>query len=224
MKKQNEKTKKGKIEKIKVGVSNNKNVMCLSDVHLVHGNGQRFPPHMHKFVDTTATTTITSAGATAALTSIAQGNQVGQRDGDMGTLQQFFFNFSCDAANADIFTRSRIILFQWYPNTALIAPVIGNILQTASPYAFYNYDLSNQYHIIKDFMISSAGLAAAPTSASSIFFGDYIDIRSCKKRMEWSPASVNGSNQLFLLYVSDSLIAPFPNFVYNSRVVYTDVE
>jgi hypothetical protein len=200
---------------------NDKNTFAVPGLHLVHGNGRR-GQHKHKFSESTATVSITSAGTLTSLLNVAQGNLVTNRDGDVGEYESFFFNFSVDAANADIFTRSRIILLQWHPNTVLVVPTIATILQTVTPYSFYNFAESDQFTIVKDFMISSCGLATAPTSSSSMFVGGQIDISAIKKRIQWAPAVNSGSNQLYILYISDSVIAPFPNLVYNSHIDFTD--
>lgn len=167
-------------------------------------------------------TTITSAGTVTPLTNIAQGVTVNQRVGDSALLEALFLNFDVNVANSDVFTTSRILVFQWLVNTALHVPVIADILQTASTLSMVNFNTSNQYIVLLDELIFQSGLATAPTATSLVGRSHAISVSSAKKRLEWNAAVTTGSNQIFILYISDSAIAPFPGLNYTSRVLFDE--
>jgi len=224
MKKQKQPNQPKRKERVYVSPSvNGKNIFATVNCHVVHGNGQR-GLRSHKFVDTSfGPTSVTSAGANLSLINVTQGNTVSTRDGDVGRIERLYVNFSVDSANIDIFTRMRVIIFQWFPNTTIGSPTTTTLLETATLLSMYNFQYSHQYHIVKDFFFALSGLAGAPTASTAGVFGNEIDISSCKKFLEWTPTTAFGSNQLFVFYISDSALAPFPNLTFSSRVVFTDV-
>ena len=176
-----------------------------------------------KFLDITVTTTATSTGSVTALATIPTGSGVRQRTGDTVRLLRMFINYDIDAINADVFTSTRVIIFQWLPNTTVGGlPTAANILQSVSTISMYHFQNANQYRILYDKVHFQAGITAAPTASGYQGYYGNVQLSSALKQLEFSEAVSTGSNQVFLLLVSNSLIAPFPNLALQSRVIYTE--
>lgn len=188
------------------------------------GSQSRGSTSKEKFFDVTVVTTLTSTGAVSALTgNITSGAGVRQRTGDTVKALRMYVNYDLEAINADIFTVSRLIFFQWIPNTTISgAPAITSILQSANVNAMYNFQNANQYRILADNVHLQAGIAAAPTASGYQGYYGKIPIASAIKNLEFSEGVVTGSNQIFVALVSNSLIAPFPNLNLISRFIYTE--
>lgn len=177
-----------------------------------------------KFVD------VTTAGASPSATgsilagfcNITQGPGVSQRTGDTIFYRNCYINYILYTTNSDVTTSTRVIIFQWHPNSNLVVPIVSDILQTASIYSMYDWQYSNQYTILYDRIHFASGTATAPCDSSAQGYFGGINIGKAVQRAEFAPASALGSEQLYCLVISDSAIAPFPVFSITSRVVYTD--
>jgi len=113
-------------------------------------------------------------------------------------------------------------LFQWHPNSGLVAPTVGSILQTASMLSMYDWQNSNQFIILYDVVHSFAGTDSAPTASTNQLFFGRIGIGQAVKRSMFTTAAATGSEQFYLLLISDSLLAPSPNLSGNTRVTYCE--
>ncbi len=176
-----------------------------------------------KFVDNSYATTIPSTGTIlAGMCPIAQGVTVSQRTGDVVYWKKAYINYAVDAINSDVLSNSRVIIFQWHPNSALAAPTVNDVLQTASVYSMYDWQFSNQYTILYDKVHFCSGITSAPTvGGNQGYFGE-IHLDPAAKRAEYSAALATGSEQFYILIISDSVIAPFPNFTATTRVTYCE--
>jgi len=197
------------------------------NTHKVSSNGQqiairRGQPQI-KFVDVNYSVVAASTGTVLnGITNVSQGVGVSQRTGDTIYLKRLYINYSVNAANSDIFSTFRIIIFQWHPNSALVAPTVNDILQTTNLYSLYDWQFSSQYTILYDMVHSLSGTAATPcTSSNQAFFGE-IGIGQAQKRAEFSPALSTGSEQFFIIVISDSAVAPFPSFNATTRLTYSE--
>lgn len=204
-------------------VNINGTVPVMNGICEIRGNGaQTKMQHRMKFCDITQTLNVTNTGSVLLLLNVPQGVGVVQRTGDSAYyFKNMWFNFTVATQNADIFNTVRLTLVQWLPNTSLVActgaavfQVFANIL---SPYDFQN---SNQFIIIKDWLITLSGLATSPTSSGFQSLCGKISLGKARKKIEWTAASANGSAQLFLIAQSDSAIAPFPSLVFYSRIMF----
>ena len=192
----------------------------------VKGNGQQ-PTRARgtpatKYIDVTTNASVLSTGTITSLSSVTQGVTVVQRIGDTIFWKDMYLNYTLEAINADVFTTSRIIIFQWHPNSALAVPTVNDILQSPNLTSMYDWQFSNQYTILYDKVHSQAGITAAPTiSGNQAFFGR-INTIPCTKKVQYSPAASTGAELIYMLFISDSLIAPFPNLSCQSRITFTD--
>jgi len=179
-----------------------------------------------KIFDVNVSATSVGAGATLIpLSNMAQGVGRSQRVGDSASLIGLNMTYEIVQLNADIYSDTRVIIFQWFPNTALLVPVLADILQNTAAiglYSQYNWENRDQYRILYDRLHSQSGLATAPTSTSNeSVLNRRVGVQ--RKLMEFAIASTTGSNQLYVLWISDSSIAPFPIINFTSRVKFTDL-
>lgn len=144
-----------------------------------------------------------------------------QRVGDKVKLRSSRISIKMTCGDTVNFVR--IILFQWYPNTNLSVPTVGTILfdiSTAdraivSPYVF---DYQNQYHIIYDKVFTLA--TTGNNYIRTVTFKP--NLKYVKKGIEFTAASVNGSNKLYMIAISDSVLDPDPSVFAYWRVFYDD--
>lgn len=170
-----------------------------------------------------ANATVTNVGTVTNLIIPTQGTGAGQRTGDTIQLRKMTLNYTLTTQNADIFNRVRILVFIWKPNTFLVAPTLATLTNgtgTTTTQWMYDWQYSNQFIILYDKIHYLSGLATAPTVGGCQ--GGSIEM-NLNSRVEFSPGSTLGSNQVFILYISDSLVAPFPLLEYMSRVQYSEI-
>jgi hypothetical protein len=177
-----------------------------------------------KYIDNYVTPqNVTTTGACGVLVNIAQGAAQGDRVGDQITFTKLLWNVNLTAANADVYSHARVILFQWHPNVSFLAPTVALMLEipTAtflSPLVWENRD---QFTVLWDKAFSFTGTATVPCDKSDhIAFQTLIPKR---KTVIYEKGSTSGgSNLIFLLYISDSAAAPFPTIQYYARLEYLD--
>jgi len=175
-----------------------------------------------KYVDTlNSAVAITSVGTLIGLCPIPQGTGVSQRIGDTVFWKDVYINYIINAANTDVYSSARVILFQWHPNSQLAGPLVSDILQSASILSMYDWQYSNQYTILYDRVHCFSGTSSNPTTSSNqAYFGE-VGLKNAVKRGEFAPGVVNGSQQFYMIFISDSTLAPFPNIDILTRVTYS---
>jgi hypothetical protein len=177
-----------------------------------------------KFVDVLYSVNVNSVGNVLnGICPVAQGITVNQRTGDTVFWRSLHINYTISTQNADIFNTARVVIFQWHPNTLLVAPVVTDILQTASLLSMYDWQFSNQFTILYDRVHIMSGSAGSPSdSGNQGYYGIVPFTKGFRPDSLYNPGMVNGSEQLFILVISDSLVAPFPIFNATTRVIYDD--
>lgn len=170
------------------------------------------------------TTTPSSSGSIQDLTTIAQGVTLTERVGDIAHLKQFWLSYTCNAANADVFSTVRIIIFQWHVNLAFRAPLVTDILQLATDNvnAFLDINYSDQATILYDATHSFSGTATTPTASSNQNFQGELSLSKCNKKMVFQVSAAAASNFIFSLQISDSAVIPFPVVNMKARCAFTD--
>jgi len=131
-------------------------------------------------------------------------------------------NYDITMANTDVFNLARVIVFQWHPNSSLVAPVVADILQTTTVYSMYNWQLSAQFKILYDTVHFLSGAANAPTVGSNQGYFGSVNLRRAVKKVEFSPGATFGANELYILVISDSSVIPFPLFNVITRITYSE--
>jgi len=154
----------------------------------------------------------------------SQGVALNQRTGDIVYVKNVEMVYTCNAANADLFSSLRVMLFQWRPNAGLIAPVSSDILQVSADgiYAFLDVPFGDQYHVFYDHLHCFAGLAAAPTSSTNQGMHRVFSPGSFTPKVNFGFSLTTAANSIWLLAVSDSAIAPTPNLSFKARISFEE--
>jgi len=178
---------------------------------------------MSKFVDIGQSFSPSNIGSIlSGLCPITQGTSASQRTGDTVYWQNLLINYSVSTQNADIFNLARIIIFQWHPNSALVVPIVTDILQTTNIYSMYDWQFANQSTIIYDRVHMLSGVAASPCDSGLQGFYGSVHLADSVRKAEFSAGSALGSEQFYILLISDSVIIPFPFFNIQTRVIFSD--
>lgn len=174
-----------------------------------------------KYFDTTSTgTSIDYSGTLVNLTLIPQGSTDVTRVADKATLRAVRLNFAFGVGDA--FNEFRIIIFQWYPNTTLLSPIVADILAyTGSNLACqspYVHDYQNQHAVLLDrrFQLVNG------TEAAVMVRKYKLPMKYCRKTINFTAGTTGGSNHLYALFISDSAAATHPNVQYITRVYFDD--
>jgi hypothetical protein len=180
-----------------------------------------------KFFDVSSSAFTVGSGATLSLLSgIPQGVAQSQRVGDQVELVSLEITYEVVQANTDIYSNTRVLIFQWFPNTILSVPALASILYNTAaigPYSQYNWQLRDQYHVIYDKLMSQAGLSTAVASTTNMSILHHR-LTNFRKTVKFSPAVTAASNNLFFLFMSDSSIAPFPVGSFAARLLFRDAD
>jgi len=178
-----------------------------------------------KYFDTLSLANNIGAGGTLFnLSIVPQGDAQSTRIGDFIHARKLVFNYSLYTANADIVTTIRLIFFRWQ-STQFALPVIADILEAAASsnvLSHYNYQFQDNYKVLWEKQYQVAGTATNPTVTSSIgATGLAIPLKG-NNDIEFSLGATVGSNQIYLLALSDSSLAPFPLLNFSARLYYED--
>jgi hypothetical protein len=215
-------------QKVFVKTKTNLNTNMVINHVDIRGNGRQTRKRIpgipdNKYVDIAQSGSISASGSIlGGITNISQGISVSQRIGDSILCEKLFMNYTINAQNSDIFSNCRIIVFQWHPNDTLAAPLVTSVLQSANIYSMYNWQLSNQYVICYDTIHFMSGLATAPSDSGNQGYFGTVNLSKIQKRVEFTAASTAGSNELFILAISDSVLAPFPLLNILTRLIYSE--
>ena len=177
-----------------------------------------------KFFDLTVNTSPSTTGSISRLSGVPQGVGATQREGDALSLTHVILNYKLVTQNSDIFTTTRLIVFQWKINDNLAVPTLGSILQGASSTTnMYNWQDSANYIVMWDKTFFQSGITTAPTdSGLQGETGCVIPITTIRRKITFNAGATSGTNHLYLLTLSDSIIAPFPTLEAQFRIVYLD--
>jgi len=181
-----------------------------------------------KYYDVLSLANNIGAGATLFLLStIAQGTGQSQRTGDFVRVLRIIHNFNLYCFNSDICTTTRLIFFQWIPSTASFVPLVASILEapaSSNVYSHLNFQIQSNYRVLKDTSYRQAGTATAPTDTSVMgLTGESIPIGP-NPEIEFGLGVTSGTCHYFVLAISDSVVAPFPQYSFSIRIYYEDVE
>lgn len=172
-------------------------------------------------------TTTAGTGAIAKIMTIAQGDTDSTRDGDALFIKGLRINGRVkfnNAMGALLTQYVRLLVFQWFPDDGT-APTVANILNTTgtdseSLYGITNMDRNDQYKILFDrtYEVDSVGNPARA-------FKRKLRIPKRHRRQKFIAAGTDGSNQIYLMYISDTLstiAGVVPTFTMQTFMTYTD--
>lgn len=181
-----------------------------------------------KYLDITSLANSIGAGATLQnLGLIPQGDQQNQRIADFARLRKLFFNYSMYIANADIVTTVEIKFYKWIPNTALATPLIANLLQNpaaANSLSHENFEFQQNYQVLWQRRFRAVGTATNPTTAANFGKNNQRIPIGRDPVQKFNPTSSGGSNQLYIMSISDSALTPFPILNYVFRNYFEDTQ
>lgn len=155
------------------------------------------------------------------LTAPSQGPSDSQRTGDRITLKKITFRESM--IYADTTNHFRLIIFQWYQNSALATPALTDILQTiGNPICSAINDTNmdgKKFKILHDkvFNLTQNGANAAAFSQIKLY-----GRRIARKAIQFNPGATSGFNHIYMFALSDSAAIPNPSLTHYSRVEYID--
>lgn len=178
-----------------------------------------------KFFDTwVQAQSVGSGGTITPLCGIAQGVSQSERVADSTFMDALKFTYELVQINADTYSDTRVIIFQWHLSTQISTIVLADILYNTAGiglYSQFNWPLRTQYTILYDKIHSQAGSTTSLTVTSNVNVHNKV-ITNFAKKLVFQPNSVNGTEQLFALFISDSAATPFPLINFSSRVVFHD--
>jgi len=163
---------------------------------------------------------------------IPQGDTDTERDGDhLKWLGKVRMNFQMIANGSAEHNTIRLILLQWHPTSlATPLPVPLSILLTGPTgsvdvMSHYNHDQRQNYKILYDqvFDLASNTTVDAAGITDKIVITKHIKVSLAKarKQVQYVSGGLQGTNRLFLIYVSDSALL-HPTLALHSKVFYTD--
>jgi hypothetical protein len=167
---------------------------------------------------------ITSSATILPLSGITQGTGITQRVGDAVEIKALIFNWNLYMQNGDVFNATRIIVFQWLESTSVTTPSPNSILEgLPTVQDFYNWANSPRFRILYDGTFFQSGTSTNPTPSGNVgMTGQLIPLNAAKKTLQFTPGTTQQFGGLFVLFISDSTIAPFPTTTFNSRLLYND--
>jgi len=165
--------------------------------------------HEAKFVDTfTALVSIPIAGTITKITPPAQGNAQSQRVADEIRMLVLIFKVDVQlvAQAVAVYTKLRVIVFQWHPSDTGGAPTIANILRTAgtshlSEAEYYLPDVPNR-KILYDHVYCPIGTTTTPSGKDCHVF-DVLHLKRFNHSIVFDPGAQTGVQQFYFILVAD---------------------
>lgn len=174
----------------------------------------------HKYKDITGTGEfIDYNGTMHHLSAIAEGSTANQREGDKITPVRLTLRWNC-AYVGGTFVGIRVIILQWkdsdIPTPSDVVESTASVLATESP---YSRDTGSKYKVLRD--IRSNVTDQKPYVEGKIS----INLRNQKNRILYDGSNSTDilNNALYILLFSNVDGANEPNFVYYSRLAFTDI-
>lgn len=179
------------------------------------------------FIDQVGQQSVISTGniAAASLVDVPQGTADTNRDGDQITLTsiqiKYYLQISFTTAT-ELINYVRVIYFQYFPYIGGGAPAVTDILLTADFRAPYNHDKRFDFHILHDKTHMLTAQATGVPNDSSIRKEEFYLTKFKRRKVQFTAAGVNGSNKVWILYISDSGVIPHPLIQYYHKTNFKD--
>lgn len=191
----------------------------------------------NKFYPLYQKTTVDTAGYLQSLSNIGQGDTAMTRTGD--DIHFVRYQMTAEIFNqADVHNTMRIIIFQWRPDDAIDAPTVAKLLDNISSSAVYpthyqyNYVTRTKYNVLYDksfvlmptYAFNSSGVVTSGVSRAAVnTFKVNIDTRrKLNKIIRFNEGLNSGKNKLYMLVVSDSILATHPTIAYSANIFFED--
>lgn len=169
---------------------------------------------------TSATTGFTNAG-----TLIGPFQQIPQNIGDSQRIGDRIYLKNVHSRMSFIYGDGtnviRMIWFQWYPNTASETPLVGTILQTLNPRSMIN-DTNQDGQKFRVMLDKTYAMTQNGSNGCIQKNFRFYGRRLPRKKLQYNPAATTGFNQIYCLFISDSIAAPNPTVDMVVRTTYVD--
>lgn len=171
-----------------------------------------------KAIDTSVLLGPDAAGSVIKLTSPPQGDGVSARDGDQIQIKRL--RVRLNMIGGDSTNILRVIIFRWAMNDSVAAPTVLDVLQSAGPLSMYQYTSlrQNEFHIVADRTFTFTLNGPNDKLFEAVFYGRRIG----KKNVHFNAGLTTGTDQFYLIAISDSVAAPHPSIGGTTRFEYTD--
>jgi len=141
----------------------------------------------------------------------------------------FLYNFTAVGFAQDLVDNLRIVIFRWRADDGADLPQVADILQNPSfpVTSNFTYETKDKYPILSDIRTKVSGFYdpvtsfAVPTVDSSQHIARDIKINKTIK-FNLGVAVTTGFGHIYILFLSDSVVLPHPEYVFTSRIMYTD--
>lgn len=157
------------------------------------------------------------AGTIWDISNVAVGTADGSRIGD--AINPTSLEFNAVIAAADAYNTFRVIIFRYKPNVVSVTTL--NILQAANstwaPTSPFNHDNRQNFEVLMD-----ESFALDPESDGVYFLKKKLRMAKTKPIQYHGGSATVGQNRIYVLAISDSGAAPNPNFLFSSRLYFTD--
>lgn len=173
-----------------------------------------------------------TANVSSAPFAVPQGITDTTRVGDELTWVSTKFRFeivNSQGALSDVYNNMRLMIFQWHPNSV---PTAADVLipgPSGSPdiLSTYGHDRRAEFTVLYDETFKTVGnqLAATTPATSIITTGVQtrdVSLRFARKKCGFTGASTNANEMLYLLIVTDSIVAPHPTISYQMKTFFRD--
>lgn len=173
-----------------------------------------------KAINSTVNGSPDAAGVISRIQTPAQGDGLSERSGDQILLKALQFRLS--VIGADTTNKIRIVIFRWSQDNSIGAnvPTVTGILQNLDVMSFYNYTSykNDRMTVLYDRTVSTTFTDANQVIVLHTLYGKKLG----KKILEFNAASTLGTNQIYMLLISDSVAATHPSVTGFMQLRYTD--
>lgn len=173
-----------------------------------------------KAIDSTVSGSPSDTGVISRVLTPAQGDGLSQRSGDQIILKALQFRLSI--IGADNTNKVRIIFFRWSQDNSIGAnvPTVNGVLQNIDVMSFYNYTSykNDRMTILYDRTVSTTFTDANQVVVLHTLYGKKLG----RKVLEFNAASTLGTNQIYMLLISDSVAISHPTVTGYMQLRYTD--
>lgn len=158
-----------------------------------------------------------TAGTITKLTIIPQGDSGTTRDGNNVNITRIQFRYSF--AYGDATNVCRIIIFQWKNDDTNDFPTVAKLIQDPVNNSWLGSQIfaNPDARILYDRLHFVSGNGFAVTGSRAV-----IKSKKYAKKLKYNAGVNTGSNQLYVLYLSDSSTSTHPTFNMWGVVSYTD--
>lgn len=174
---------------------------------------------------------VTTAGSFVLLSNVTQGTLDNNRIGDKLKFVSMKGKFTWTVGDNN--NLCRVIVFQWHPDNSVTVPVTsgaGGILQSGganAPYSNYEHDTGSLFTVLYDSTVNLWEQIAATPGSMTAFKQFRIkqtrrNRRFFKTTLKFDAATTTGPDQIYLLAVSDSSVAPNPVLYGYIRMAFQD--